>query len=124
MTTANIIATLRQGVPVTARLVREIITHLERLEWAERSLKAALETYGHGRGDVRLSSEESGWVCADLDAHADLRASVAWMLECDDAVTWVMADCPYPSDDNWNEVGDTYAAARAEVIRLMGQEAA
>lgn len=52
MTTANIIATLRQGVPVTARLVREIIIHLERLDWAERSLKAALEKYGNDAGAV------------------------------------------------------------------------
>lgn len=47
MTTHELIAALRRGAPVTPRLVREIIIHLERLDWAERSLKAALEKYGN-----------------------------------------------------------------------------
>lgn len=58
MTTTNIIATLKQGVPVTARLVREIIIKLERLDWAERSLKAALESYGAEK--VQLTRDECG----------------------------------------------------------------
>lgn len=128
MTTANIIATLRQGVPVTSRLVREIVVKLERLDWAERSFSAALENYGRERGDVRLSSEESGWVCADLDAHAELRAAVAWMLECE--------ALPYPpvsyatdatirrGMDANGSMAETRAAARAEVARILGQEAA
>ena len=61
MTTENIIATLKQGVPVTARLVREIIGKFERLDWAERSLKAALEKYGNDAGAVKLSAEETSF---------------------------------------------------------------
>lgn len=118
MTTANIIATLRQGVPVTARLVREIIVHLERLDWTERSFSAALENYGRERGDVRLSSEESGWVCADLDAHAELKDAVRWLFEAEACGNWM-------DRRGWfqDEMEEIYAAARAEVARILGQEA-
>lgn len=79
MTTTNIINTLRQGVPVTARLVREIIAKLERLEWAESSLKTALEKYADTA--VSLTADETGWICAALDDHARLKAAVTKMLE-------------------------------------------
>ena len=78
MTTSNIIATLRQGAPVTSRLVREIITHLERLDWAERSLKAALEKYG--AETVPFTRDECGYVCDALEECERLKEAVRVMM--------------------------------------------
>ena len=78
MTTENIIATLKQGVPVTARLVREIIVKLERLDWAERSLKAALESYGAEK--VQLTRDECGYVCDALEECERLKEAVRVMM--------------------------------------------
>ncbi|NCD26995.1 MAG: hypothetical protein EOL86_15600, partial [Deltaproteobacteria bacterium] len=79
MITKNILDTLKQGVPVTHRLVQEIIVKLERLEWAEASLNAALRKYADIA--VALSLEESRWVCDALDAHDRLKEAVAWLLD-------------------------------------------
>ena len=119
MTTANIIATLKQGVPVTARLVREIIGKLERLDWAERSLKAALEKYGNERGGVRLSAEESAWVCDGLDAHNALKEAVSWMVECDAVKKWIVFDCECFFGDNTEEITESAAFAREIVGRMV-----
>lgn len=119
MTTHELIATLRQGVPVTARLVREIIIHLERLAWAERSLKAALEKYGNDTGAVKLSAEESAWVCDGLDAHNALREAVAWMVECDAVKKWIVFDCECFFGDNTEEITESAAFAREMVGRMV-----
>lgn len=79
MTTENIIATLKQGVPVTASLVREIIGKLERLDWAERSLKAALESYGQEKA-VQLTRDECGYVCEALEEAERLKEAVRVMM--------------------------------------------
>ena len=112
MTTSNIIATLRQGVHVTPRLVREIITHLERLEWAERSLKAALEKYG--TETVQLTRDECGYVCDALEESERLKEAVRWLFECEACGNWM-------DRRGWfqDEMEEIYAAARKAVEELL-----
>lgn len=117
MTTTNIINTLRQGVPVTARLVREIIVKLERLAWAESSLNAALRKYADTA--VALSLEESRWVCDALDDHARLREAVAWLLDVEAAREWVRDECPWTTDDSWEEVERTHAETKNAVRNMI-----
>ena len=117
MTTENIIATLKQGVPVTARLVREIIIKLERLAWAESSLNAALRKYADTA--VALSLEESRWVCDALDDHERLKEAVAWLLDVDAAREWVRDECPWTSDESWDEIECTYAETKNAVRDMM-----
>ena len=114
MTTENIIATLRQGAPVTSRLVREIIIHLERLDWAERSLKAALEKYGNDAGAVKLSAEETSWVCDGLEESERLKEAVRRLIYADDELfsSWS------PEGEN-GVLEDAYRAARKAVEELI-----
>ena len=116
MTTHELIATLRQGAPVTARLVREIIAKLERLDWAERSLKAALEKYG--AESVRLTRDECGYVCEALEESERLKEAVRWEIECADGFSengWGF----WLEDDASEELCATYNAAWREVEGLL-----
>lgn len=86
METENIIATLKQGVPVTHRLVREIIAKLERIPAMERTIKAMDHDFAQlsvaysaeiSRREVQFTREECGYVCDALDDHARLKEAVA-----------------------------------------------
>lgn len=114
MTTENIIATLKQGVPVTARLVREVIIKLERLDWAERSLKAALEKYG--AETVPFTGDECGYVCEALEESERLKEAVRWWIDCHHA--YDVADFR-GSYDATREASDTFASAMKEVEELI-----
>ena len=114
MTTANIINTLRQGVPVTARLVREIIAKLDRLDWAERSLKAALESYGAGK--VQFTRDECGYVCDALEECERLKEAVRWERECDECATALTMRARWISA---RDASALHMSARAEVDRLL-----
>ena len=114
MTTENIIATLRQGAPVTHRLVREVIAKLERLAWAESSLKTALEKYADTA--VALSLEESRWVCDALDDHERLKDAVRWERECDECATALTMRARWISA---RDASALHVSARAEVDRLL-----
>ena len=74
MTTTQLIDTLTRGAPITARLVREIITQLHSLQWTRTALATTLERYANGL--VTLEAEEAGWVCAALDEHARLKEAL------------------------------------------------
>lgn len=118
MTTKNIIDTLKQGVPVTARLVREIIVKLERLDWAESSLNAALRKYADTA--VALSLEESRWVCDALDDHERLKEAVAWLLDVEAARGLVHEGYPLLwSDAALEEVECTYAETKNAVRNMI-----
>lgn len=117
MTTTELINTLRQGLPITRRVSTEIIKKLDRLDWAERSLKAALETYGGDR--VQLSRDECGYVCDALEESERLKEAVKWMLECNATKKWLVLDCEVFFGDNVDEIDETRIAARKAVEELL-----
>ena len=101
MTTQDLINTLRQGAPVTARQVKAIVSQLERIPAMERTLErkdhdftelsiaytAAIEA-GKSRG-VQFTAEECGYVDSALAACERLKEAVRWERECRDTFAWL-----------------------------------
>lgn len=101
MTTQDLINTLRQGAPVTARQVKAIVSQLERIPAMERTLAAkdhdfaelsvayssAIEA-GKAKG-VQLTQEECHFVCEALEQCERLKDAVRWERECRGVWTWL-----------------------------------
>lgn len=51
MTTSDLLNTIAQGAPITARLAREIVTHLHRLQAMEEALTPSGSTKGAYMGE-------------------------------------------------------------------------
>lgn len=72
MTTTDLLNTIAQGAPITARLAREIVTHLHRLRETEDALlhviaeHAALQS--RIRGKILFTVEEVAWIESALSA--------------------------------------------------------
>lgn len=115
MTTVELIATLRKGAPITSKIIRDILSKLERLDWAEGSLRAALETYGQEK--IQLTELECHYVCEVLDDFAHFKSNVRWMLECDATLSWVL--CERSEPNAWNESESSYYLARQEVEKVL-----
>ena len=93
MTTQDLINTLRQGAPVTARQVKAIVSQLERLPAMERTLEAkdrdftrlsiaytaAIEAR-RAKG-VKFTTEECGYVENALEECERLKDAVRKMLD-------------------------------------------
>lgn len=101
MTTQDLINTLRQGTPVTARQVNAIVNQLERIPAMERTLAAkdrdftrlsiaytaAIET-GKAHG-VQFTADECDYVCDALEECERLKEAVRWERECMGVWTWL-----------------------------------
>lgn len=101
MTTQDLINTLRQGAPVTARQVKAIVSQLERIPAMERTLAAkdkdftqlsiayssAIEA-GKANG-VQFTAEECGYVDNALEQCVMLKDAVKWERECRDTFAWL-----------------------------------
>ena len=101
MTTQDLINTLRQGAPVTARQVKAIVNQLERIPAMERTLAAkdrdftklsvaytsAVEA-GRAKG-VKFTADECGYVCDALEECERLKDAVRWERECRDTFAWL-----------------------------------
>ena len=101
MTTQDLIDTLRQGAPVTARQVKAIVSQLERIPAMERTLaakdrdftqlsiaySAAIEA-GKANG-VKFTAEECGYVDNALAEYERLKDAVRWERECRDTFAWL-----------------------------------
>ena len=101
MTTQDLIDTLRQGAPVTARQVKAIVKQLERIPAMERTIAAkdrdftrlsiaytaAIET-GKAHG-VQFTSDECGYVCDALEECERLKNAVLWERECREVFAWL-----------------------------------
>ena len=101
MTTQDLINTLRQGAPVTARQVKAIVSQLERIPAMERTLErkdkdftqlsiaysAAVEA---GKAKcVQFTAEECQFVCEALEQCERLKEAVRWERECRDTFAWL-----------------------------------
>ena len=131
MTTQDLINTLRQGAPVTARQVKAIVSQLERIPAMERTLErkdrdfthlsvaysAAIEA-GKARG-VQFTAEECGYVETALEECARLKEAVRWDRECRDVFVWLNNTLAYDSERH--EAHRSLIAARAEVDRLIAE---
>ena len=101
MTTQDLINTLRQGAPVTARQVKAIVSQLERIPAMERALAAkdkdftqlsiayssAIEA-GKANG-VKFTAEECVYVDNALAECARLKEAVRWERECREVFAWL-----------------------------------
>ena len=101
MTTQDLINTLRQGAPVTARQVKAIVSQLERIPALERTLAAkdrdftqlsiaytvAVEA-GKAKG-VQFTDDECGYVENALNECERLKDAVRWERECREVFAWL-----------------------------------
>lgn len=107
MTTQDLINTLRQGAPVTARQVKAIVSQLERIPAMERTLAAkdrdftqlsiaytAAIQVGSAKG-VQFTVEECGYVDNALAECDGLKDAVQWMFETMDTKHQIVS---YTSD--------------------------
>ena len=129
MTTQDLINTLRQGAPVTARQVKAIVSQLERIPAMERTLaakdrdftqlsiaySAAIED-GKAKG-VQFTPEECGYVDTALAECERLKEAVRWFLECVDLMFWL--DVWVVTEPEELEASATYQAARKAVEELL-----
>ena len=101
MTTQDLIDTLRQGAPVTARQVKAIVNQLERIPAMERTLAAKDRDFtqlsiayiaaiqaGKAKG-VQFTAEECGYVDSTLAECARLKDAVKWERECRGVWSWL-----------------------------------
>ena len=101
MTTQDMINTLRQGAPVTARQIKAIVSQLERIPAMERTLAAkdndftqlsiaytAAVAARQAKG-VQFTAEECQFVCEALDQCERLKEAVRWERECRDVFAWL-----------------------------------
>ena len=131
MTTQDLINTLRQGAPVTARQVKAIVSQLERIPAMERTLErkdrdfthlsvaysAAIEA-GKARG-VQFTAEECGYVNDALAECERLKEAVRWERECRETFAWLNNTLANIRADL--EIHRSLIAARAEVDRLIAE---
>ena len=66
MTTTDLLNTIAQGAPITARLAREIVTHLHRLRSTEDALLHVVAEHqalqSRIRGQILVTVEEVAWI--------------------------------------------------------------
>lgn len=66
MTTTDLLNTIAQGAPITARLAREIVTHLHRLRSTEAALLRLVAEHqtlqSSIRGKILFTAEEVAWI--------------------------------------------------------------
>lgn len=66
MTTTDLLNTIAQGAPITARLAREIVTHLHRLLSTEDALLRLVAEHqalqSRIRGKILFTVEEVAWI--------------------------------------------------------------
>ena len=103
MTTQDLINTLRQGAPVTARQARAIVSQLERIPAMERTIaakdhdfaqlsvaySAAIAARVKSSGEIILTNEESEAVEYALAESDRLKDAVRWERECRGVWTWL-----------------------------------
>ena len=133
MSTQDLINTLRQGAPVTARQVKAIVSQLERIPAMERTLQrkdkdftqlsiaytAAVEA---GKAKVvQFTAEECGYVENALAECARLKEAVRWERECRETFAWLNNVMANVRADH--EAHRSLIAARAEVDRLIAEGA-
>jgi len=129
MTTQDLINTLRQGAPVTARQVKAIVSQLERIPAMERVIAAkdrdftqlsiaytaAIEA-GKAKG-VQFTFDECGYVENALEECARLKEAVRWFLEC---AEWKLRlKIWFVTEPKELEARATYQAARKAVEDLL-----
>ena len=135
MTTQDLINTLRQGAPVTARQVKAIVSQLERIPAMERVIAAkdrdftqlsiaytaAIET-GKAHG-VQFTSDECGYVCDALEECERLKNAVTWMLETMDTkhqvVSYTSGKSASRGMNGAGSLGDIREHARKAVEELI-----
>ena len=129
MTTQDLINTLRQGAPVTARQVKAIVNQLERIPAMERTIAAkdldftrlsiaytaAIET-GKAHG-VQFTSDECGYVCDALEECERLKEAARWERECRDTFAWLNNTLANVRADA--EMHRSLIAARKAVEKLL-----
>ena len=101
MTTQDLIDTLRQGAPVTARQVKAIVNQLERIPAMERTLAAKDRDFTQlsiaysaaiqagSAKCVQFTAEECQFVCDALEECERLKEAVRWERECRDTFAWL-----------------------------------
>ena len=101
MTTQDLINTLRQGAPVTARQARAIVSQLERIPAMERTIAAKDRDFTQlsiaytaaiqagSAKCVQFTAEECQFVCDALDECERLKEAVRWERECRGVWTWL-----------------------------------
>ena len=101
MTTQDLINTLRQGAPVTARQVKAIVSQLERIPAMERTIAAKDRDFTQlsiaytaaieaGKTKcVQFTQEECGYVDNALEACERLKDAVRWERECREVFSWL-----------------------------------
>ena len=101
MTTQDLINTLRQGAPVTARQVKAIVSQLERIPALERTLEAKDRDFTQlsiayssaieaaKANGVKFSADECGYVCDALEECERLKDAVRWERECREVFAWL-----------------------------------
>ena len=128
MTTQDLIDTLRQGAPVTARQVKAIVSQLERIPVMERTLAAkdrdftqlsvaytsAVEA-GRAKG-VQFTSDECGYVENALDECERLKEAVRLMFHTRDMYQYYPGD---PGDSERFELWEKALAALRAVEELL-----
>ena len=72
MTTTDLLNTIAQGAPITARLAREIVTHLHRLRSTEDALLRLVAEHQALQSRIRdkiiFTAEEVAWIESALSA--------------------------------------------------------
>ena len=101
MTAQDLINTLRQGAPVTARQVKAIVSQLERIPALERTLEAKDRDFTQlsiayssaieaaKANGVKFSADECGYVCDALEECERLKDAVRWERECREVFAWL-----------------------------------
>lgn len=86
MTTTDLINTIAQGAPITARLAREIVTHLHRLRSTEDALLHVAAEHqalqSRIRGKIMFTAEEVAWVESALSATSPAVGATAGRPQC------------------------------------------
>ena len=135
MTTQDMINTLRQGAPVTARQIKAIVSQLERIPAMERTLAArdndftqlsiaytAAVAARQAKG-VQFTAEECGYVDSALAECDRLKEAVRWMLETVDTKHAVVSYASYKSAilglDGAGSLSSVRSAARRAVEELL-----
>ena len=101
MTTQDLINTLRQGTPVTARQVKAIVNQLERIPAMERTLAAKDRDFTQlsiaysaaiqagSAKCAQFTAEECQFVCDALEECERLKEAVRWERECRGVWSWL-----------------------------------
>lgn len=129
MTTQDLINTLRQGAPLTARQVKAIVSQLERIPAMERTLAAKDKDFtqlsiaytaaveaGKAKG-VWFTAEECGYIDDALAECERLKDAVRWFLEC--AELQLRLKIWFVTEPKELEACATYQAARRAVEELL-----